>query len=126
MPRGGKRQGVPGKAYANRTDMGANYANAGASAAAGGMTPPPTPAEPTVVAAPEDTPNLLDPTNNPEQPVTDGLAYGAGRGPEALNNDPRVAETQALRKWLPLLDPVGDDPETPNSVRTLIRYIRGS
>lgn len=124
MPRGGKRQGTPGKAYANRTDMTSDYANAGASAAAGGMTP--APSQPTIVAAPEDTPNLLDPTNNPDQPVTDGLAYGPGRGPEALNNDPRVAETQALKKWLPLLDPVGDDPETPNSVRTLIRYIRGA
>lgn len=124
MPRGGKRQGTPGKAYANRTDMTSDYANAGVSAAAGGMAP--APSQPTIVAAPEDTPNLLDPTNNPDQPVTDGLAYGPGRGPEALNNDPRVAETQALKKWLPLLDPVGDDPETPNSVRTLIRYIRGA
>lgn len=127
MPRGGKRQGTPGKAYSNRTDMASNYQNAGASAAAGGIAPPPaTPPPAPIFASPEDSPNLLDPTNNPDQPITDGLAYGPGRGPEALNNDPRMAETKDLRKWLPLLDPVGDDPETPDSVRTLIRYIRGA
>ena len=127
MPRGGKRQGTPGKAYANRTDMASNYDNADKSAAAGGIAPPPATPEPApIFASPEDSPNLLDPTNNPDQPITDGLAYGAGRGPEALGNDPRLKETKDLRKWLPLLDPVGDDPETPDSVRTLIRYIRGA
>jgi len=65
MPRGGKRQGTPGKAYSNRTDMATNY-------------------------------------------------------------DPRLTETQQLKKWLPILEPIGRQEDTPDSVRTLIRYIRGS
>jgi hypothetical protein len=79
-----------------------------------------------MAAYPEDSPGLLDPSNRPNEPVTDGLTTGAGRGPEAFNADPRQSETQALKKWLPLLEPLGEQPETPNSVRTLIRYIRGA
>lgn len=128
MPRGrgGKRQGTPGKAYSNRTDLTSTYDNAAGSAAAGGMQPSSdTVSQPSVF--PEDTPMLLDPTQRPQEPITQGLPVGAGAGPEAMTGfDPRVTETQKLKKWLPLLEPIGADPETPDSVRTLIRYIRGS
>lgn len=128
MPRGrgGRRQGTPGRAYSNRTDLGMNYDNAGKSAAAGGEQPQPD-ARPVMPVYPEDTPSLLAPTARPTEPITDGLAVGAGRGPEALTNyDPRPAETQQLKRWLPLLEPFGNDPATPESVRTLIQYIRGA
>ena len=126
MPRGGKRQGTPGKAYVNRTDMGKNYNMADGSPATGGIAPP-NEAPPTLPIYPDQTPGLSDPTQRPSEPITDGLAMGAGRGPEALTNfDPRLNETQALKKWLPILDPIGNDEATPDSVRTLIRYIRGA
>ena len=128
MPRGGKRQGTPGKAYVNRTDMATNYDMAdGKSPAAGGLVAPSQTNLPPLPIYPEQTPNLTDPTQRPGEPITDGLMTGPGRGPDAMTNyDPRVSETQALKKWLPLLDPIGDDPATPDSVRTLIRYIRSS
>ena len=132
MPRGGKRQGTPGKGYSNRTDMGMNYMSqekAGLNTpASGGVGPPVTANQaPMMNTYPEDIPNLTDPTQRPGEPITDGMDMGLGRGPEALQNrDPRSLETNNLKKWLPLLDPMVDDPDTPDSVRTLIRYIRAS
>lgn len=127
MPRGGKRQGQPGVAYGNRTDLLTNRDNSG-SAAAGGFVPPAQPQAPAAqppMAYPEDSPNLLDPTHRPQEPVTTGLPSGAGAGPEALAADPRLQETQALKPWLPILEPLANAVDTPESVRTLVRYIRG-
>ncbi len=127
MPRGGKRQGTPGKAYSNRTDMGIDYnMQQEATPAAGGVQAP-REQQPMLQTYPEDIPNLTDATARPQEPITDGLAIGAGRGPEALmNRDPRMGETRQLKRWLPLLDPIANDPTTPDSVRTLVRYIRAS
>lgn len=128
MPRGrgGKRQGTPGKGYTNRTDLGMNYDQQAASPAAGGVEAPRR-QTPILPVYPEDTPNLLDPTSRPEEPITSGMPMGAGPGLEAMAGyDPRNRETKDLKKWLPLLDPIADDPETPDSVRTLVRYIRGA
>jgi len=127
MPRGGKRQGTPGKAYSNRTDMAIDYdMQQDVTPAAGGMEAP-REQQPMLQVYPEDIPNLTDPTARPEEPITDGLPIGPGRGIEALTNrDPRLAETQQLKRWLPLLDPVANDPTTPDSVRALVRYIRAS
>ena len=127
MPRGGKRQGTPGKAYSNRTDMSIDYnMQQEATPAAGGVQAP-REQQPMLQTYPEDIPNLSDPTARPQEPITDGLAIGMGRGPEALmNRDPRMGETRQLKRWLPLLDPIANDPTTPDSVRTLVRYIRAS
>lgn len=132
MPRGGKRRGTPGRGYSNRTDMGLDYMSqeqAGLNTpASGGVTAPPMDAQRSMLPVyPEDIPNLTDPTSRPNEPLTSGLPGGPGPGPEALTNfDPRNAETSRLKKWLPLLDPLADDPETPDSVRSLVRYIRAS
>lgn len=128
MPRGrgGARQGTPGKAYTNRTDMMSNYDMEGGSPAAGGVEAPRDGA-PILPVYPDQIPNLSDPTSRPQEPITDGLAVGPGRGREALTNyDPRRNEAQALKRWLPLLEPFVNDPETPDSVRTLFQYIRGA
>ena len=127
MPRGGKRQGTPGKGYTNRTDLGMNYDNQGQSAAGGGVEAP-RGSEPLVLPVyPDQIPDLSMPSQRPSEPITDGLASGPGRGPEALSNyDPRRTETQALKKWMPLLEPMMASPETPDSVKILLRYIRAS
>lgn len=129
MPRGGKRQGTPGRGYSNRTDLGVTPDMSQNTAASGGMTAPQAPVSdgqtgPT--RSPDDTPMLSDPTMRPQEPITAGMAMGAGPGPEVLNMDPRAAETARLKKWLPMLKPVIDDPETPDSVKLLYRYIRGA
>ena len=128
MPRGGKRQGTPGKAYSNRTDMATNYDMKAGSPAAGGIKAPEGSNQPPVLPVyPDQIPSLSTPTARAGEPITDGLSRGAGRGPEAMTNlDPRLDETRKLKKWLPLLEPLAKQPDTPDSVRTLVRYIRGS
>jgi hypothetical protein len=127
MPRGGRRRGTPGRAYSNRTDLGMDYAMDQGSPAAGGMEQLAAAQQQGPLVTPDDIPNLTDPTQYPDQPIESGLPMGPGSGPEALaNRDPRMQETQALKKWLPLLNVIGDDPETPDSVRTLVRWIRSS
>lgn len=122
MPRGGKRQGVPGKGYGNRTDMLTNYDQGKDTAAAGGMEAPTQEMAPPPVT-PDDIPNLDTPTAYPERPVTTGLMRGPGEGPR---EDNRMAETQNLRRYLPLIELYVDQPDTPDSVRALFRYIRGA
>ena len=72
---------------------------------------------------PEDSPNLSDPTQYPEEPITTGLNIGAGDGPQ---RDNRMAETQNLKRFLPLLGLYLDNPETPDSVKALFQYIKGA
>lgn len=124
MPRGGPRKGTPGKAYANRTDMGMNYNMQAGSPASGGIKAP-SPGNIELPVYPDQIPSLSTPTQRPGEPITDGLAIGAGRGPEAMTGfDPRLKETQALKRYLPLLEPLSRNPETPDSVRALVNYIR--
>jgi hypothetical protein len=66
---------------------------------------------------------LTDATQRPGEPLTAGLPIGAGPGPQP---DPRQSETRDMKKWLPLITPYLDRPDTPDSVRTLFRYIRSS
>lgn len=102
MPRGrgGARQGTPGKAYSNRTDLMLDRApqQGTVTAAAGGQTAPAQPAQPFVT--PDMIPRLDDPSTRPQEPVTAGLASGLGPGPEALGGmvapqDPNLATLQA-------------------------------
>lgn len=118
MPRGGRRKGTPGKGYSNRTDMMVDYApDETGGAAAGGMEAGPP------AVTPEDSPMLFDDTANPQEPVTAGLPIGAGPGPQ---RDTRLQETANLKKYLPLIGLYLDQPDTPDSVRVLFRYIRGA
>lgn len=127
MPRGGRRRGTPGRAYANRTDLATDYAMERGSPAAGGMADLAAAEQGMPLVTPDDLPGLSDPTQFPDQPIESGLMVGPGSGPEVLQNrDPRADETQRLKRWLPLLNVIGDDPETPDSVRSLIRWIRSS
>jgi len=131
MPRGGSRQGTPGKGYANRTDLTSSYDQGKNTAAAGGRTAPP-PAQPSEgppepqggsPILPDQIPGLMDPTQFPEEPITAGLMSGPGPGP---SRDNRLEETRSLQRWLPLLSLYLDEPDTPDSVRALFRYIRGT
>jgi hypothetical protein len=73
---------------------------------------------------PEDIPSLSDPTARPDEPITAGLPIGAGPGPTDM--DPRLEETRQLKKWLPLIEPFLDQPTVPDSVRSLVKYIKGT
>lgn len=119
MPRGGKRQGTPGKGYANRTDLQMQPDMAQNTAAAGGMQPP---AESMMGPTPDQLPSLSTPTQYADEPITEGLPIGPGGGPQ---RDTRIDETRNLRRYLPLMEMYINRPDTPDSVRALFRYIRG-
>lgn len=90
--RGGSRQGQPGGAYANRTDLSLDRAPAQPTQAKAGQTygergrqeasmrALPLPDLSAQVAA---LPGLTDPSTRPGEPLTAGLPFGEGPGPVA-------------------------------------------
>lgn len=87
MPRGGKRQGTQGKAYANRTDLATDYAPGG-NPASGGVAAPAQQAPLLPMIGADQVPNIGDPTQRPNEPITTGLNVGPGAGPQALGPMP--------------------------------------
>lgn len=82
--RGGARQGTPGQAYSNRTDLMTNYSGPAstpstpASVPSGGTTTPTgavqaSPSTPVGPLTPDMVPNPTDPTMRPNEPVTAGI-----------------------------------------------------
>lgn len=117
---GGTRQGTPGATYSNRSDLraqkptavpGQAYGKAGAQLAAQKVVPmagapaqtapaaAPTPAGAGGFATPDDTPNLLDPTGRPDEPVEAGMPFGPGGGPEMIGPTP-MGDTEARLRAL--------------------------
>lgn len=96
------------------------------STAAGGMTGSPATSGPPMapqgapMPSPDDTPMLGDPTQYASEPITAGLNVGAGAGP----TDMLKQDTKLMQKYLPILAPYLDQPDVPDSVRALFRYIR--
>jgi len=111
--RGGARQGTPGTAYGQRTDLnqpistvpGQEYGMAKQQADAQRAIPmaaspvaaaPAQPQQPQGQRAPLPQPGTmphLDPTNRPDEPVTAGLPFGPGPGPEAISRPaPRISQ----------------------------------
>lgn len=104
MPRkgynhGGRRQGAPGQAYSNRTDLnqnrqpvtvatgqpyGARQEQVAAQRAVPLPAAPPVPATPPG-PAPGSFGRFDRPTERPDEPLTAGLPIGAGPGPEAVH-----------------------------------------
>lgn len=116
MPRGGRRQGTPGKAYANRTDLTSQYGEG--SAAAGGLQAPieQQPLMGPMVGA-DQVPNLDDMTARPTEPVTAGLPVGPGSGPEALGPMP-PAPMDPVRQVIQAMMLTSNNPDL---VRVLAR-----
>ncbi len=91
MPRGGRRNGTPGRGYGNRTDLMSAPDMSKNTAATGGMSAPAAQGPAVEPAGPmgpaigaDQVPNLFDPTMRPDEPVTAGLSLGPGAGREAL------------------------------------------
>ncbi len=69
---------------------------------------------------------LMEPTMNPDEPITSGIGMGAGPGPEALAppGGELGANTARLARWLPLLEPHTRNPESSEPFRLLVRFIQ--
>lgn len=119
--RGGKRNGRQGESYPNRTDLnkqpvrvatGQTYGEAGQQAVAQQAVPLPQTRAVTPGEAPGNIEQMLAaatpldaPSARPEEPVTEGLTGGMGRGPEALdsliNTDPTLDELKGIYMKFP-------------------------
>lgn len=110
MPRGGRRSGAPGKAYANRTDLNKSDALAkktvpgqaygaaqqqreaqsvipvaGTPAPAPRVTPPSSGSGAVAGGPLPGALGFTDPSARPNEPVTAGVPVGPGPGPQALS-----------------------------------------
>lgn len=72
-------------------------------------------------------PELTDPTQNVNEPVTAGLASGPGAGPESLAMpDPNQQDVQAWRTHLPALEYLASMPGSTASTRNFVRRLRAA
>lgn len=135
--RGGARQGEPGKAYPNRTDLNQNrqpvmaasgqpYGARQAQEAAQEAIP--LPAAPPVSApvpprpqgpAPGSLGVFNRPTEFPDEPLTAGMAMGPGAGPEAVSRGVALNETDQLSAKLRALYAVAPNAD----VLALLDYV---
>ena len=113
---GGTRTGTPGTAYPQRTDLntslpvqtapseGRDFGAVARDERAQRevpLRPPPsaTAGVPNVPGpAPGELTGLNAPTRRPNQPLTDGVDIGPGRGPEALMSSPRKVGSRLLQR----------------------------
>jgi hypothetical protein len=100
---GGYRQGTPGKAYTNRSDLAADRQPVRVArgkdygerqAAEQSQTAMPLP-DVSNIPAPGSVPSLTAPTTRPGEPVTAGIPIGPGPGPGVMSV-PASAGSQAL------------------------------
>jgi hypothetical protein len=66
------------------------------------------------------------PTEQPDTPVTDGAAVGAGAGVDALGITPdRDDDLQRLIAYMPVLEHMANQPGSSKSSRNLVRMLKG-
>ena len=118
MPSGGSRQGTPGQGYSNRSDLATNYKSRTPENLPQQTAPQQQPGlMDQIPTRPDDIPNLGDPTNRPDEPVTAGLASGPGAGMEALGQLPEMAADPTVDVIKALLI----KSQNPDLVRLLFR-----
>jgi len=72
---------------------------------------------------------LTAPTEQPDVPVTDGAAMGAGAGTEALmlpSNSDTDADKQRLLSYLPALEVAAQSPNSSQAFRNYVRILRAN
>jgi hypothetical protein len=87
-------------------------------------------ATPAKMAMPEGSGlgTLLDPTNNPSEPITAGVDFGPGPGSDALpkniSANTRPDENREIvQKYLPTLMQAANLPDTPDSYKRFVNYL---
>ena len=68
---------------------------------------------------------LTAPTERPTEPITAGMDMGAGPGSEVLPNF-RQQEADIVKKYMPSLELMAQDPDSPQSFRIFVRYLQGN
>jgi hypothetical protein len=75
---------------------------------------------------PDDTPNLLDPTMRPDEPITAGLPVGPGPGPAETPAVKKSNDLQVVKQYLPDLEEAARWEDAPASFKHLVNMIRNS
>lgn len=129
MPRGGKRQGTPGKGYSNRTDlmsapdMGQNTAATGGMAAKPSRTPAPM-----LSRTPDDSPMLTQPSQRPWEPITSGSDFGPGVRGDALGiksyEQMNQEDMVMVREMMPRLLAASQMNNAPDTFKKFVAYLR--
>ena len=91
---GGPREGQPGKSYPNRTDLNKQPVTAAPGQQYGQRAQ--QEAAQQAVPLPQVRPGALPlsaPTRRPDEPVTAGLPFGPGPGPEILPTQPAMIDS---------------------------------
>ena len=74
--------------------------------------------------------SLYADSQRPEEPITSGIAMGAGPGPEALGmNQPSVdtdADRQRMLSYIPALETIAQSPSSSQSFRNYVRLLRAN
>jgi hypothetical protein len=68
---------------------------------------------------------LTAPTERPTEPITAGMDMGAGPGSEVLPNF-RQQEADIVKKYMPSLELMAQDPQSPQAFRIFVRYLQGN
>ena len=70
---------------------------------------------------------LFAETQRPDEPITAGVAQGAGPGPEALAiNQIQQGESDIIARYMPALDAMASAPDAPQSFRIFVRSLQGN
>jgi hypothetical protein len=107
------------------------------TAGTGGMVAPaPDNAPPALVGpampqmpmrSPDDSPNLTDPTNRPDEPITSGSDFGPGPDSSSLGlqsySQQRQGDVDTLKKMLPELQAATKFEGAPATFTSLVNYL---
>jgi hypothetical protein len=107
MPRGGERQGNPGTAYGNRSDLNTQKVQAPSGQQYGERKRQEDSQKQMPLPEVSDRVIPMDaPTMRPDEPVTAGVPLGPGAGPEVLNigADDSGLELRAIYRLYPSED----------------------
>lgn len=122
---GGRRTGKPGVSYGQRTDLNTARPDNGPKAVPEGQyvgTRQGAIAQPTPTQAAPLAP-IGAPTTRPGEPLTTGMPFGPGAGPQALG-DPNAERLASMAKYLPTLEFLTTLPDATVASRNLVRKLR--
>lgn len=133
--RGGSRQGAPGQAYTNRSDLNQNrmpvqaapgqtYGDRAGQERAQQAVPMGSPPS-AVRASAAPPPPLNAPSSRPDEPLTAGMPFGEGPGPEAVARQPNP-DLATLRRYLPALEIAASQDGATAGFKNLVRRLRGA
>lgn len=116
--------------YATGIDNAQDFYDMQTAAPMGGSPSVPSPSNGRPQQAPtgQQLTPLDAPTSRPNEPLTEGMPFGAGAGQEVMYATDKGADTEdmdRLRKALPVLTLIADLPTTSNAFRNYVTHLRG-